>query len=32
VRKELVGQKVTIKVDFHLAPLPTVNKPLEVKL
>jgi hypothetical protein len=32
VPKELIGQTVTIKVDFDLAPLQTVSKPVEVKL
>jgi len=32
VPNELVGQTVTIKVQFDLAPVETTSKPIEVKL
>jgi hypothetical protein len=32
VPKELVGKKVTIKVDFNLKPIETVSEPVEVTL
>jgi hypothetical protein len=32
VPKELVGKTVTVKVQFDLAPLETISKPIEVQL
>jgi len=32
VPKELVGKTVTVKVEFNLAPLEVISKPIEVKL
>jgi len=32
VPKELAGKTVTVKVEFNLAPLETISKPIEVKL
>jgi hypothetical protein len=32
VPKELIGKKVTIKVDFDLKPVETVSKAVEVTL
>ena len=32
VPKNLSGKKVTVNVEFNLAPLPTTSKPIEVQL
>jgi len=32
VPKELVGKTVTIKVQFDLAPVETISKPIKVQL
>jgi len=32
VPKELVGKKVTIKVDFNLKPIEIISKPIDVTL
>jgi hypothetical protein len=32
VPSDLLGKKVTIKVEFNLTPLETVSKPLEFEL
>jgi hypothetical protein len=32
VPKELAGKTVTIKVEFNLAPIEVISKPIEVKL
>jgi hypothetical protein len=32
VSKELVGKTVTVKVQFDLAPVEVISKPVEVKL